>query len=448
MNLALSKVILTLEYATMNDLFIQTLNFTLISLFSVLAVFLYFNKNQSKPNASNTEIASLKAQLSTKIEELSASKDDNASISADLVTAHSSIQLFSVLEVKYEALKQQHKILAQSLFAQKIDNSRLKTQAKGKSNRVNQLDNEVDVLRPQVALMRRHSNMLASDKLKLSTKYKSFDGARNQLASLECPMLAKSKRLTDLKNQLTVDKKAKKTQQATVDSLEIVVKGVVKEVENTVNKAFKEQAAEISPNNNTPSNNLLAPFEDQVHRLKGLNKPMRNDATALTHGLKNDKKKQTLWGEYLLANVLQDSGLHNHPKYDGQDKLTDNERRPLEPKVMVHLLGENAVVVDSSLSLTAYDRYYNADNDVIREHALKEHINSIKCHIKQITSKNYQDVHSIDALDYVLMFIPIEPAFNLAITHDDELIKLALEKNILLVSPTNLMSVASAIAAT
>lgn len=119
--------------------------------------------------------------------------------------------------------------------------------------------------------------------------------------------------------------------------------------------------------------------------------------------------------------------------------MKDEEGSSFKPDVIVHLPGEKDVVIDSKMALTAYERYYNGEDEVSCQQALKEHINSIKNHIKQLTSKNYHDLHGIKSLDYTLMFIPVEPAFNVAIEHDNELIQLALDKNIMLVSPTNLM---------
>jgi DNA recombination protein RmuC len=241
-------------------------------------------------------------------------------------------------------------------------------------------------------------------------------------------------------------------------------KRLVKEFENTADKIFKEKIGEMSAQNKSLLDTLLLRLKNQigdfskqvndvytneakerhalkqeVHNLKELNEQMGKDATALTKALKGDNKKQGTWGEVVLERVLQESGLRLNHEYDTQVTLKDENGSSFKPDVIVHLPGKKDVVIDSKMALTAYERYYNADDEVTCQQALKEHINSIKNHIKQLTSKNYHDLHGIKSLDYTLMFIPVEPAFNVAIEHDNELIQLALEKNIMLVSPTNLM---------
>jgi DNA recombination protein RmuC len=166
---------------------------------------------------------------------------------------------------------------------------------------------------------------------------------------------------------------------------------------------------------------------------------MSKEANALTKALKGDNKKQGTWGEVVLERVLQESGLRKGHEYDTQMHLKDSEGAAFKPDVIVHLPGDKDVVIDSKMALTAYERFYNADDDTSRQQALKEHINAIKTHINGLSSKNYQDLLGIKTLDYVLMFIPVEPAFNAAMEQDSGLVQLALEKNIMLVSPTNLM---------
>lgn len=448
----------------MNDLFIQTIIFASISLLSVFAVFIYFNKKQSKSNAISNETELLKEQLDCKIEELTSSKDDSANIRAELASANSSIQFFSKLEDQYVDLKQQHKTLEQSLSERKVDNSRLATQVEEKTNRLNQLADEVNVLTQQVSSIRLNSNQLSSDKAELSEKLKSFNDVRDELKHLKGAMISKDEVLTDLKSQLSADKESKKAQQEKIELLERTEQRLVKEFENTANKIFKERTGEMSTQNKSSLDSLLTPLKNQigdfskqvndvytneakerhalkqeVHSLKTLNEQMGKDATALTKALKGDNKKQGTWGEVVLERVLQESGLRNNHEYDTQVNLKDDEGSSFKPDVIVHLPGNKDVVIDSKMALTAYERYYNADDEVPSQQALKEHINSIKNHIKQLASKNYHDLHGINSLNYVLMFIPVEPAFNIAIEHDRELIQLALDKNIMLVSPTNLM---------
>jgi DNA recombination protein RmuC len=446
----------------MNDLFIQTLTFSSISLISVIAVFFYFNKNQSEP--SKNEIELLKEQLCLKVEELSTSKDHNANIRADLASAHSSMQFFTKLEEQYSALELKYEDAKQSLSERKIVNSRISTQVEEKSIRLEQLTDEVSLLDQQLVSQQEKNNLLSNDKAELLEKLKSFNDVQSELKDLQVRMINKDELITDLKSQLSADKESKKAQEEKIELLERTELRLVKEFENTANKIFKEKTGEMSAQNKSSLDALLLPLKNQigdfskqvsdvytneakerhalkqeVHSLQALNEQMGKDATALTKALKGDNKKQGTWGEVVLERVLQESGLRLNHEYDTQVTLKDEEGSSFKPDVIVHLPGEKDVVIDSKMALTAYERYYNAEDDVICQQALKEHISSIKNHIKQLTSKNYHDLHGIKSLDYTLMFIPVEPAFNVAIEHDSELIQLALDKNIMLVSPTNLM---------
>ena len=166
---------------------------------------------------------------------------------------------------------------------------------------------------------------------------------------------------------------------------------------------------------------------------------MSLDANALTQALKGDNKKQGTWGEVVLERVLQGSGLREGHEYETQLHLKNEIGKAYKPDVVIHLPQGKDVVVDSKMALVAYERYHNAQIEAEQTTALKDHINAIKNHIKELSAKDYQMLHGIKSLDYVLMFIPVEPAFNAALEHEPTLVQFALEKNIMLVSPNNLM---------
>ena len=144
-------------------------------------------------------------------------------------------------------------------------------------------------------------------------------------------------------------------------------------------------------------------------------------------------------GEVILERVLQESGLREGHEYDTQTDLKNDTGKRFKPDVIVHLPENKDVVIDAKMSLIAYERYFNSDDEVIRAQAIKEHILSVRAHIKGLSQKDYQKLHGLKSLDYVLMFIPLEPAFLLALEHDPSLVNYALESNIMLVSPTNLL---------
>lgn len=180
-------------------------------------------------------------------------------------------------------------------------------------------------------------------------------------------------------------------------------------------------------------------FKHQLESLKALNLQMSQDAINLTKALKGDNKQQGNWGEVILERVLQESGLREGHEYDTQQDLKNDQGKRFKPDVIVHLPESKDVVIDAKMSLVAYERYFNSDDEAIKLTAIKEHCQSIRAHIKGLSQKDYQQLHGLKSLDYVLMFIPLEPAFLLAIEHDPSLVNYALENNIMLVSPTNLL---------
>lgn len=182
-----------------------------------------------------------------------------------------------------------------------------------------------------------------------------------------------------------------------------------------------------------------ASLKQELHQLRELNQAMAREAQALTQALKGDNKQQGNWGEVVLARILEQSGLREGHEYSTQSHHRDDDGRSFKPDVIVHLPQQKDVVIDSKVSLVAYERYFNNDDDTVRRQALNEHVQSLRQHIRQLGKKNYQSLDGMRTLDYVLLFIPLEPAFLLAVDKDPELISLALEHNIMLVSPTNLL---------
>jgi DNA recombination protein RmuC len=446
----------------MNDLIIQTIIFTSITLLLVIGVLVYIRKNQSA--VSNTTSEEVEKKLEAKEEELSLAKENNANIRTELAAAQSSLTHFSKLEDHSNTLEQQFSTCENSLSQCKVDISRLNTQVEEKSNQLKLTLDESILLKQQVTSLQSNNNQLSSDKAELSERLNSFKEIQAEVRELKSFVITKDEKITDLKSLLSADHVSKKSQQEKIELLERTEQRLVKEFENTANKIFKEKTGEMSAQNKSSLDTLLSPLKNQigdfskqvndvytneakerhalkqeVHSLKALNEQMGKDATALTKALKGDNKKQGTWGEVVLERVLQESGLRLNHEYDTQVTLKDDEGSLFKPDVIVHLPGEKDVVIDSKMALTAYERYYNGEDEVTCQQALKEHISSIKSHIKQLTSKNYHDLHGIKSLNYTLMFIPVEPAFNVAIEHDNELLQLALDKNIMLVSPTNLM---------
>ncbi|EGQ7824985.1 DNA recombination protein RmuC [Vibrio parahaemolyticus] len=255
--------------------------------------------------------------------------------------------------------------------------------------------------------------------------------------------------------------------QANAEKLEILEQAEVRlkqQFEHLANQLFEEKTAKVDLQNRQSLEGLLSPLKEQlegfkkqvndsfsqeakerhtlVHELKNLqrlNEQMTREAVNLTQALKGDNKQQGNWGEVVLARVLAESGLREGHEYETQVNLQSEAGKRYQPDVIVHLPQNKQVVVDSKMALVAYERYFNAETDAERDRALSAHLTALRAHIKGLSMKDYHKLKGIQSLDYVLMFIPVEPAFQVAIQADPSLIKDAMEQNIILVSPTTLL---------
>ncbi|HCG6767740.1 TPA: DNA recombination protein RmuC [Vibrio parahaemolyticus] len=255
--------------------------------------------------------------------------------------------------------------------------------------------------------------------------------------------------------------------QANAEKLQILEQAEVRlkqQFEHLANQLFEEKTAKVDLQNRQSLEGLLSPLKEQlegfkkqvndsfsqeakerhtlVHELKNLqrlNEQMTREAVNLTQALKGDNKQQGNWGEVVLARVLAESGLREGHEYETQVNLQSEAGKRYQPDVIVHLPQNKQVVVDSKMALVAYERYFNAETDAERDRALSAHLTALRAHIKGLSMKDYHKLKGIQSLDYVLMFIPVEPAFQVAIQADPGLIKDAMEQNIILVSPTTLL---------
>lgn len=234
--------------------------------------------------------------------------------------------------------------------------------------------------------------------------------------------------------------------------------------ENLANRIFEHSGKRVEEQNRQSLNSLLSPLREQldgfrrqvqdsfgqearerhtlaheIRNLQQLNAQMAREAVNLTKALKGDNKTQGNWGEVVLSRVLEASGLREGYEYQTQVSVQVGTNSRMQPDVVVRLPQGKDVVVDAKMSLVAYERYFNAEDDMVRELALQEHVASVKGHIRQLGRKDYQQLPGLRSLDYVLMFIPVEPAFLAAIDREPELISEALRHNIMLVSPTTLL---------
>ena len=234
--------------------------------------------------------------------------------------------------------------------------------------------------------------------------------------------------------------------------------------ENLANRIFEQNSGNFRELNQNSLDLLLTPLKEQLEgfrrqvgethaqetaqrhslkfeleRLAELNARMTEEAAALTRALKGDSKQQGNWGEVVLARILSECGLREGHEYHTQVNIEVEKGKRYQPDVIVHLPQEKDIIIDAKVSLTAYERWYNADDELEKAVALKEHVASVRNHIRELGRKDYQQLPGVRTLDYVLMFVAVEPAFLTAMEADPSLVRYGLDNNILLVSPTNLM---------
>jgi len=187
-------------------------------------------------------------------------------------------------------------------------------------------------------------------------------------------------------------------------------------------------------------------LKQEVEKLAGLNLRMTDETRALTNALKGESKTQGDWGELVLETILENSGLRKGEEYLVQDTQTISDGSRLQPDVVIRLPESKHLVIDSKVSITAYTRYIQADDEAVKTAELNSHVLSVKQHIQGLSAKNYQDLYGVGSIDFVLMFIPIEPAFLAAMRHAPDIYQEALKKNIVIVCPSTLLATVRTVA--
>ena len=247
--------------------------------------------------------------------------------------------------------------------------------------------------------------------------------------------------LNESKEQLTVafknianeifDDKSKRFTASNKESLETVlnplqnkIQQFEKRVEETYDKESKERFS----------------LAKEIKSLQELNSKISEDAVNLTNALKGDNKTQGSWGEFVLESVLEKSGLVKGREYDVQVSLKAEDGSKSQPDIVVHLPEERDIIIDSKVSLKAWDAFCSTEGEKAKPDLLKQHIQSIRQHVKSLSGKDYQKLSGVNSLDYVFLFMPIEAAYSMAIQHDHELSHYAFERNIIFVGPTTLLT--------
>ena len=249
------------------------------------------------------------------------------------------------------------------------------------------------------------------------------------------------------------------------DEVEKLQEKFTKEFENLANKILDEKSNKFTEQNKENMKNILTPLQDKIqlfekkvedtHKesidyhaalrqqilgLSEMNIQMSKETINLTKALKGDSKMQGNWGELVLERVLEKSGLEKGREYEVQQAFTTADGSRVFPDVVINLPDGKKMIVDSKVSLTAYEKFINEEDDSLKVGYLKEHVLSIKRHVEQLGNKNYHDLYQIESPDFVLLFIPIEPAFAMALNEDTSLYNKAFEKNIVIVTPATLLA--------
>ena len=273
--------------------------------------------------------------------------------------------------------------------------------------------------------------------------------------ALDLKLTQKVSEYSNLEEKLQENKaEVEKLQEKFSKDFEILANKILEEKSTTFTKQNKENLKDILEplqekiqtfekkveDTQKESIGMHSALKEQLSNLKDLNLQMSKETINLTKALKGDSKTQGNWGELVLERVLEKSGLEKDREYFVQQSFTNDEGKRILPDVVIHLPDAKKMVIDSKVSLTAYEQFVNANDENEKKQFIKEHVNSLKRHIEQLSEKKYQDIYEIESPDFVLLFIPIEPAFAAALNSDNQLYNKAFEKNIVIVTPTTLLA--------
>ena len=342
-------------------------------------------------------------------------------------------------------------ISEEEMLQLKKDNEQLKITLAIADEKLNGLISEKESV---TALLREEKEILKNDLIqereKLGQANQSLESARSyykaqqekiqeQKAEVEQIRQNFQREFENIANKLLEEKSLKfnETNKSSLDLLLTPLKENIKLFEEKVEKVYKAESDE---------RNIL---KGEISKLMELNKQISEEASNLTKALKADTKKQGNWGEVILDRILEASGLIEDESYTKQGKglnLTDENGNRFQPDVIINLPDNKHIVIDSKVSLIAYERLVNCETEEERESYIKQHINSIKSHIIGLGSKNYQDLYGINSPDFVLLFVPIESSFVIAIQTDLELFEFAWNKKVVLVTPSTLLATLKTVA--
>ncbi|XCF05660.1 DNA recombination protein RmuC [Tamlana crocina] len=316
---------------------------------------------------------------------------------------------------------QEHKQLAEVEWNRQSEN--FSKQIQDLKENTTKIENEREAIR-------REKDLLNSELARRNADFENLQiKNREQKAEVEQLQEKFTKEFENLANKI-LDEKSNKFTEQNKENIKNILNPLQEKIKTFEEKVDLTQKESIS---------MHSALKEQLLGLKDLNQQMTKEATNLTRALKGDSKMQGNWGELVLERVLEKSGLEKDREYFVQQSFTLENGSRLLPDVVLHLPDGKKMVIDSKVSLTDYERLVNAE-DHDKPLFLKAHVNSVKKHVDQLSQKNYQDLYDIESPDFVLMFIPIEPAFAVVVNEDTSIYNKAFEKNIVIVTPSTLLA--------
>lgn len=296
--------------------------------------------------------------------------------------------------------------------------------------KLRELADTISKIETEKEAIRIDKNMLSTELVKRNTEYKHLKQLAHKSDEEIELRQAQLRRDFEILAAKILDEKSEKFTLQNKENIKNILNPLQEKIQLFEKKVEDTQKESIS---------MHSSLKTQLLGLKDLNQQMTKEANNLTKALKGDSKMQGNWGELVLERVLEKSGLEKDREYYVQQSFTLADGSRALPDVVLYLPDNKRMIIDSKVSLTDYERFVNTD-DHQRLVFLKAHINSIRKHVDQLSDKNYQDLYDIESPDFVLLFIPIEPAFAVAINEDNSIYNKAFEKNIVIVTPSTLLA--------
>ncbi|WP_052746088.1 DNA recombination protein RmuC [Sulfurovum lithotrophicum] len=336
--------------------------------------------------------AQVKEELASKTEQVATLQTKNSTLEKELSQTETQLEN---LEKMYENLLKEHKALQGRFEHLQEENNKFQV---NNARLLMKLETESRHASSKLEMMQEHKKELKTEFERLAKQI--FDGNSEKFAEF-----------------------SKQNLDSMIKPLQTQIEEFKKQVSDTYNAESQDRAV----------------LKNEINSLKELNEKISTDAINLTNALKGDSKQQGVWGEMVLEHVLEASGLRKGFEFEREVSLRTDDNEVLRPDVIVHLPDNRDLIIDAKTSLISYERFVNAEDEANKAKHLAAHLNSIKAHIEELSSKNYERLKEVNTLDFIFMFMPIEGALAVALEHDNSIYDNAFKKKILLVGPTTLL---------